>query len=143
MKFWRSKLACLNEKFCNYIKDHCKVVDYEVKKPSLRTTDLTWRPYGYYRRIRINMARRKCLRLGGLYLIEARSSVQKRKIKMEFDTDSYDILIDNCCSHSLTNCKVKVAYYVALLFSCPHQSHPGCCEIRTLAGSVIPTNMYY
>ncbi len=22
---------------------------------------------------------------------------------MEFDTDSFDILIDNCCSHTLTN----------------------------------------
>jgi hypothetical protein len=40
---------------------------------------------------------------------------------MEFDTDSYEILIDNCCSHSLTNCiedfkppvqsKVKVRGY--------------------------------
>ncbi len=105
MKFWRSKLACLNEKFSNYIKNHYKVVDYEVKKPSLRVTDLTWRPDGYYRRIRINMAREKCLKFRGLYIIEAKSSVQKRKKQLEFDTDSYDILIDNCCSHSLTNCK--------------------------------------
>jgi hypothetical protein len=105
MKYWRSKLAHLNEKFSSYIKDHYKVVDYEVKKPSLRVTDLTWRPYGYYRRIRINMAREKCLRFRGLYIIEAKSSVQKRKKQLEFDTDSYDILIDNCCSHSFTNCK--------------------------------------
>ncbi len=24
-------------------------------------------------------------------------------VRMEFDTDSFDILIDNCCSHTLTN----------------------------------------
>jgi hypothetical protein len=28
---------------------------------------------------------------------------KERRIKMEFDTDSFDILIDNCCSHTLTN----------------------------------------
>ncbi len=36
--------------------------------------------------------------------IEARSAMDKeRRIRMEFDTDSFDILIDNCCSHTLTN----------------------------------------
>jgi hypothetical protein len=30
MKYWRSKLARLNERFNNYIKKHYKVVDYEV-----------------------------------------------------------------------------------------------------------------
>ncbi len=105
MKYWRSKLVRLNETFSSYIKDHYKVVDYGVRKPSLRVTDLTWRPYGYYRRIRINKARKECLRSRGLYIIEAKSSVQKRKKQLEFDTDSYDILFDNCCSHSLTNCK--------------------------------------
>jgi hypothetical protein len=34
MNFWRSKLARLNGKFNNYIKEYYKVVDYEVKKPS-------------------------------------------------------------------------------------------------------------
>jgi hypothetical protein len=28
---------------------------------------------------------------------------KERKVRMEFDTDSFDILIDNCCSHTLTN----------------------------------------
>jgi hypothetical protein len=40
-----------------------------------------------------------------LYVIEAMSAVQKRRNQLEFDTDSYAILIDNCCSHSLTNSK--------------------------------------
>ena len=36
--------------------------------------------------------------------IEAKSAVDKeRRLKMEFDTDSFDILIDICCSHTLTN----------------------------------------
>ena len=34
MKYWRSKLARLNDKINNYIKQHYNVVDYEVKVPS-------------------------------------------------------------------------------------------------------------
>ncbi len=35
---------------------------------------------------------------------EAKSVTNKeRKVRMEFDTDSFDLLIDNCCSHTLTN----------------------------------------
>jgi hypothetical protein len=37
-------------------------------------------------------------------IIEAKSATKKeRKVRMEFDTDSFDILIDNYCSHTLTN----------------------------------------
>jgi hypothetical protein len=61
MKYWRYKLARLNEKFNNYIKQQYKVVDYEVKKPSQRMTDITWRPYGYSRKIRSIRARRRCI----------------------------------------------------------------------------------
>jgi hypothetical protein len=102
MKYWRSKLARLNERFNSDIKQHYKVVDYEVKKPSQRMTYLT---YGYSRMIRIIRARRRCIISKNLYVIEAKSAMQKRRAQMEFDTDSYEILIDNCCSHSLTNSK--------------------------------------
>jgi hypothetical protein len=105
MKFWRSRLARLNEKFSNHIKEHYKVVDYEVKKPSPRLTYLTWKSYGCLRRRQINKARRRCITFKDLYVIEAMSAVQKRRNQLEFDTDSYEILIDNCCSHSLTNSK--------------------------------------
>jgi hypothetical protein len=105
MKYWRFKLERLNEKFNNYIKQHYKVVDYEVKKPSQRMTYLTWIPYGYSRRIRIIRARRRCIISKNLYVIEAKSAMQKRRAQMEFHMDSYEILIDNCCSHSLTNSK--------------------------------------
>jgi hypothetical protein len=49
-------------------------------------------------------ASRRCIALKSIQIIEARSAMDKeRKLKMEFNTDSFDILIDNCCSHSLTN----------------------------------------
>jgi len=103
MKFWRSKLARLNQRFGTCIKENYKVVDYEVKKPSPRMTHLKWKPYGYYRRMRIKNAQRRCIISKELYKIEVMSAVQHRRRKMESDTNSYEILIDNCCSHSLTN----------------------------------------
>jgi len=49
-------------------------------------------------------ASRRCIALKSIQIIEARSAMDKeRKLKMEFNTNSFDILIDNCCSHSLTN----------------------------------------
>jgi hypothetical protein len=51
LKYWRSRLARLNSQFDTYIKENYKVVDYHVKTPSLRENDLTWRPYGYYKRV--------------------------------------------------------------------------------------------
>ncbi|MFN9981979.1 MAG: hypothetical protein ACK53Y_18785, partial [bacterium] len=70
-----------------------KVVVYEVKKPSQRMTYLTLKPYGYSRRIRIIRARRRCIISKNLFVIEAKSARQKRRAQMEFDTDSYDILL--------------------------------------------------
>jgi hypothetical protein len=72
----------LNEKFSNYIKERYKVVDYEVKKPSQRIIYLTWTPYGYTRRFRINRARMRCIISKGLYVIGARSAVQKRRVRV-------------------------------------------------------------
>jgi hypothetical protein len=47
---------------------------------------------------------RRCIALKSIQIIEARSAMNKeRRLKMEFNTDSFDILIDNCCSHTLTN----------------------------------------
>jgi hypothetical protein len=104
MKSWRSRLARLNDMFDTYIKENYKVVEYQVKKPSMREPDLTWRPYGYYKRRKAMAACRRCIALKSIQIIEARSAVDKeRKLKMEFDTDSFNILIDNCCRHTLTN----------------------------------------
>jgi hypothetical protein len=60
MKHWRSKLARLNSMFDTYIKENYKVVEYQVKTPSLRRHELTWRPYGYYRKMRSIKARNIC-----------------------------------------------------------------------------------
>jgi hypothetical protein len=49
-------------------------------------------------------ARRRCIALKSAQIIEAKAAMNmERRLKMEFDTDSFDILIDNCCSHTLTN----------------------------------------
>ena len=61
MKFWRSKLARLNSMFDSYIKENYKVVDYHMKTPSLRENNLTWRPYGYYKKMKSMKARSRCL----------------------------------------------------------------------------------
>jgi hypothetical protein len=104
MKSWRSRLARLNDKFDTYIKENYKVVDYQFKTPSMREHDLTWKPYGYYKRRKAMLAPSRCIALRSIQIIEARSAMdKKRRLKMEFDTDSFDILIDNCCSHTLTN----------------------------------------
>jgi hypothetical protein len=66
---------------------------------------LTWKPYGYYRRLRINKARRRCIDFKKIYIIEANTATRRRQKRLNFDSDSYEILIDNCCSHSLTNSK--------------------------------------
>jgi hypothetical protein len=104
MKSWISRLARLNDMFDTYIKESYKVVDYQIKTPSMREHDLTWRPYVYYKRRKAMAACRRCIALKSTQIIEARSAVDKeRRLRMEFDTDSFDILIDNCCSHTLTN----------------------------------------
>jgi len=104
MKSWRSGLARLNNMFDSYIKENYKVVEYHVKTPSLREHTLTWRPYKYYKKRKSRIARSKCIALKAVMIIEAKSAINKeRKVRMEFDTDSFDILIDNCCSHTLTN----------------------------------------
>jgi hypothetical protein len=104
MKSWRSRLARLNDMFDTYIKENYKVVDYQIKTSSMREHDLTWRPYGYYKRRKAMAACRRCIALKSIQIIEARSAMNKeRRLRMEFDTDSFDIMIDNCCSHTLTN----------------------------------------
>jgi hypothetical protein len=66
------------------------------------------------------VAHRRCISLKAIQIIEAKSAVDKeRRLKMEFDTDSFDIMIDNCCSHTLTNDineKIERLFIVRLLF---------------------------
>jgi hypothetical protein len=104
MKSWRLRLARLNDMFDTYIKENYKVVEYQVKKPSMREHDLTWRPYGHHKRRKAMGARRRCIALKSVQFIEAKAGMNKeRRLRMEFDPDSFNILIDNCCSHTMTN----------------------------------------
>jgi hypothetical protein len=49
-------------------------------------------------------ARRRCIALMSVQIIEAKAAMDKgRGFRMEFDTDSFDIPIGYCCSHTLTN----------------------------------------
>jgi hypothetical protein len=104
MKQWRSHLARLNKLFKDYMLSNYKVIDYEIKKPSPRPC-ITWKPYGYYKCRRSIIARRRCIKyMTGLHkTLEVKATRKKSKPIMHFDTGSYDILVDNCCSQSITN----------------------------------------
>jgi hypothetical protein len=39
-------------------------------------SSLTWKPYGYYRKMKMNNARRRCIISKGMYIIEAMSAVK-------------------------------------------------------------------
>jgi hypothetical protein len=93
----------LNNMFDTYFKKNYIVVDYHIKTLSLREHNLTWTPYGYHKILKSMTACRKCMAIPGT-LIEARPSVERvNRTKLNFDTDSYDILIEDFCSHTLIN----------------------------------------
>jgi hypothetical protein len=57
-----------------------------------------------YRWKRRLSARKGCVKASNNYIIKARAVQEKVKRKqVQFDTDSCNILIENCCSHVLTN----------------------------------------
>jgi hypothetical protein len=60
----------------------------------MREHDLTWRPYGHYKRRKAMAARRRCIALKSVQIIEAKAAMNKEiKFRMEFNTDSFDIII--------------------------------------------------
>jgi hypothetical protein len=104
---WRQKLAKLNDKIELFYKAHYKVQDHNIKPPKLRTTEITIVPYGHRKWKRKRLARQKCLTRGEpnnthLTLV-AYTTTQPKYTKLTFDTDSYEIMVDNCCSQSITN----------------------------------------
>ena len=55
----------------------------------MRGHDLTWRPYGYYKRRKAMAACRRCIALKSVQIIQAKAAMNKeRRFRMEFDTDS-------------------------------------------------------
>jgi hypothetical protein len=53
-------------------------------------SSLTWKPFWILPEIRIKNTRRRCIIFKRMYIIEAESAVQKRRRRLEFDTDSND-----------------------------------------------------
>jgi hypothetical protein len=84
--------------------DNYKVADYEVKKPSPHP-NIARRPRGCHNWKRSTIAHRRSIRFVQRMhkTIEVRSTRKKSKPVMHFDNDSHDILVDNCCSRSITS----------------------------------------
>jgi hypothetical protein len=109
LRQWKHHLARLNNIIDIYFKENHKVVDYQIKPPNMRLSNLTRVPYGYHKWRRRHQARIRCIQHVQLMracqprTIYAYQSTTQHKGKMHFDTDSYTILVDNCCSRSITN----------------------------------------
>jgi hypothetical protein len=105
---WKLHMARLNKQLDIYFKSHDKVVDYNIKPPNTRVPEITPTPYGYRKWLRRRNARRLCIKhltnhsTPQIPCIEARASTKRRKRRLFFDTDSFAILVDNCCSKSIT-----------------------------------------
>jgi hypothetical protein len=109
LKRWRFMMAHLNEQIDVYFKVHYRVSEYNLRTLSPRTTIIPDRQYHAIRRRRQHRARQACLRAitltdsnHGQPMAMATSSTCAHRV--HFDTDFYDILVDNCCSKSITNC---------------------------------------
>jgi hypothetical protein len=109
LKRWRFMMAHLNEQIDVYFKVHYRVSEYNLRTLPPRTTIIPDRQYHAIRRRRQHRARQACLQAitltdsnHGQAMAMATSSTCPHRV--HFDTDSYDILVDNCCSKSITNC---------------------------------------
>jgi hypothetical protein len=106
---WKLHMARLNKQLDIYFKTHCKVVEYNVKPPNTRVPEITPAPYGYRKWLRRRHARRLCIKhlikhnTHHIPYIEARVSTKGKERRLFFDTDSFPILVDDCCSKSITN----------------------------------------
>jgi hypothetical protein len=100
-------LAHLNNHICMFFKTNYRVSAYHVKT-HFHLKQLNWKPYGHKKRQRAYIAITQCLKYRDLCNTpEIRLSMQFTMPiphGVHFDSDSYDILVDNCCSKSITNC---------------------------------------
>jgi hypothetical protein len=109
LKRWRFMMAHLNEQIDVYFKVHYKVSKYNLKTLYPRSTIIPGRQYKAIRRRRLQRARQACLQTIALKNRDQRPSMamatySRYPHRVHFDTDSYEILVDNCCSKSITNC---------------------------------------
>jgi hypothetical protein len=109
LKRWRFMMAHLNEQIDVYFKVHYKVSKYNLKALYPRSTIIPGRQYKAIRRQRLHRARQACLQAIALKDRNQRPSMamvsySRYPRRVHFDTDSYEILVDNCCSKSIANC---------------------------------------
>jgi transposase InsO family protein len=105
---WKFNIARLNDEIDLYYKINYKVIDYMIKKPNMRITDLTRTPYGHRKWKQRQSARNKCItskhfKEGQQTIITYKTTSGTYK-RMHFDSDSFEIMVDNCCSKSITHC---------------------------------------
>jgi hypothetical protein len=107
LKQWRIMLAHLNKYIDIYFKTNYGVSAYHIKT-KFHSNQLTRKPYGHKRRQRAHTARTQCLkhRAQNVDPVDRLSmqSTTPTPHRVHFDSDSYDIFVDNCCSKSITNC---------------------------------------
>jgi len=107
LKQWRIMLAHLNKHIDIYFQTNYRVAAYHIKT-NCHSRQLTWTPYGLKKRQRAHKARVRCLRHRAHHAAPqvklGMQSTTPIPHRVHFDSDSYDILVDNCCSKSITNC---------------------------------------
>jgi len=109
LRRWRFMMAHSNEWIDVYFKVRYKVSEYQLKTLYPRSTVIPGRKYKAIRRQRLRNARWACLQAIALRNKNQRPSMamvtySRYPHRVHFDTDSYEILVDNCCSKSITNC---------------------------------------
>ncbi len=110
LKWWRFMLAHLNKHIDLYYQKRNKVVDYKFNMLLTRANHLSWAPYGYRRSKFATITRSQCIQhmqypqQGHILHHLAMTTTARLPHRVHFDTDSYDIMMDNWCSKSITNC---------------------------------------
>ena len=109
LKNWRSKLAKLQYSTLHYLfqPNTNNTRQWYVKCPS-RTTEITRRAYGHHKWKRAMLARQRLLnQKATIWQTLAYKATNKRrkdpKDDLSFDSDSYQIMVDNGASYSISN----------------------------------------
>jgi hypothetical protein len=109
LKNWRSKLAKLQYSTLHYLfkPNTTDTRQWYVKCPS-RTTEITRRAYGHHKWKRAMIARQRLLNqketIWQTLAYEATNKQRKDpKDDLSFDSDSYQIMVDNGASYSISN----------------------------------------
>jgi hypothetical protein len=83
------------------------LTDYNIRTLPIRENHIPWRPHNHKKRRQAQQARKACMHITTItqklhHMVMTTTTSNPHRVG--FDTDSYDILVDNCCSKSITNC---------------------------------------